>query len=266
VSSYPARPAGDRPASGELSPDVRARSILLSTHLLSISELSSSALPSSGGLPPEPETAAVLYGFITVGAVPYLVSLDSEDLHPGPILAAAEGVAAQLGELRLTGELGEWVCPSADYGVAEVLEEHRNCMDAAARDLMAVIQARVAPIRISGIWTSDPGSSELTPVDLAGFEAAQADLWTAYRQEAIRHLNDHHHAMLVHLARAEGVIGCTAANVGQLGTSGAVLTAMSHDGLTDVVIPFDPPVATPAEVEQRLGGLAGHSGFVGTDD
>jgi hypothetical protein len=264
VSPHPARGTGDRLAPGKLTAQVRARSILLSTHQLLISELAggvpggaSGGVPGrvSGGMPPQPGSASVLYGFVCVGAVPYLVSLDGDDLHPGPVLAVATGVADQLGALRLTGELGEWIYPSADRRVAEALEEHLDCMDATARDLMQVVRVRVAPVRAGAVWLLAPGEPEWELVELGEFEAAQADLWTAFGPEVIRHLHEHHHDALLELARGSGVFDCTAVSIASLGADGAVLTAMNHSGVMDVVVPFVPPVTAPGEAAGRLTGV-----------
>jgi hypothetical protein len=84
--------------------------------------------------------------------------------------------------------------------------------------------------------------------------AAEADLWVAYGPEAIRHLQTCHHDLLLKLVRDQGASGCTAVSITALDPSGVILTALGHDGVLDVVIPFDPPAATPGEAGRRLTG------------
>lgn len=240
--------------SGDLSAPVRARSILLSTHQLLVEELSTAALTSPHPLPPRLSSAATLYGFVGVDAVPYLVSLGGEDARPGPMLAVATGLDEQLGALHLTGELGEWIYPSSDIRVADALQEHRECMVEPAQDLMEILRIRVAPLRVSRVWAAAPGSRALEPIDRTSFEAAEPDAWAAFAPDAIRHLNKHHHGELLDLARAAGARGSTAVNLTRLDSGGAILTAMSHEGLMDVVMPFDPPAASPGEASRRLTG------------
>ena len=249
----------------------RARSIMLSTHQLLVEELGGVVGATPGSAPPEQSPTAALYGFVAVDAVPHLVSLGQDlggdDVRPGPVLAVATGLDARIGELHLTGELGEWIYPSSDPRVAEALHEHRECMVDPVRDLIEVLRLRVAPIRVSGAWVRAPhrvggraengvgGRAEnLVAVDPADFAAARPDVWAAFAHEAMHHLHEHHHADLVELARTSGAPRCTAVDVTRLGPTGAILTAMGPDGLFDVVIPFDPPAATPSEAGRRLLG------------
>ncbi len=251
MSIHPARDAGDPPAPGELSPDVRARSILRGTHQLLVSELGAVPL---GPQPPSPASTPVVFGFVEVDAVPYLVSFAGEARPAGRVLVVAEGLGDRLGELHAVGEVGDWIYPSSVRRVAEVLEEHRECMDATARDLMEVVRLRVAPIRVLSVWTSSPGARAPEPVDHGRFETAEADLWVAYGPDAIRHLQECHQDLLLALVREQGALGCTAVSVSALDRGGAILTAMGREGVLDVVIPFDPPAATPGEAGRRLAG------------
>jgi hypothetical protein len=253
MSVHPGLGAGS-PSSAGLPAPVRARSILLSTHQLLVEDLSTAALSSAHLVPPPLSSAATLYGFVGVDAVPYLVSLGGEDFRPGPVVAVANGLDAQLGALHLTGELGEWIYPSSDIRVADALQEHRECMIEPAQDLMEILRIRVAPLRVSRVWATAPGSSRPQPIELAGFEAAEPDAWAAFAQEVVNHLNEHHHDELLDLVRAAGAHGSTAVSLTRLDPGGAILTAMSHDGLMDVVMPFDPPAADPSEASRRLTG------------
>src|SRR5687767_12854033 len=144
---------GDHSFVAGIPAPVRARSILLSTHQLLVEELPAAALGPDRPAPPELSPAAVLYGFIGVDAVPYLVTLGGEDVRPGPVLAVATGLDESLGDLHLLGELGEWIYPSSDIRVADVLLEHLECMVEPARDPMELLRLRVAPVRISSLWT-----------------------------------------------------------------------------------------------------------------
>ena len=252
MNSRPAGGAGEPSVPGDLSPDVRARSILRGTHQLLVTELGT-ATP-IGPVPPRPSSTPVLFGFVEVDAVPYLVSFGPDALPAGRVLAVAEGLGDRLGELHVLGEVGEWVYPSSRPRVAEVLEEHRECMDATARDLMEVVRLRVAPVRILSVWTSSPGASAPEPVDRGRFETAEADLWVAYGPDAIRHLQECHHDLLLSLVREQGATGCTAVSVSALDRGGAILTALGHDGVMDIVIPFAPPGPPPGAGGRGLAG------------
>jgi hypothetical protein len=239
------------PSRRELPAPVRAQSILLSTHQLMVEEQTvTDSRPAVPALSP----AAVLYGFVGVDGVPYLVSFGGEDLRPGPVLAVATALDDDLGELQVRGELGEWIYPSADIRVADVLQEHRDCMVEPARDLMEVLRIKVAPIRVTAVWTRPLTDPSIEPVDLARFAAAEADPWAAFGHEAARHLNQHHHDELLALARDAGARGCTAVSLTRLDAAGVILTAMGPEGLMDVVLPFDPPAANPGEATRRLTG------------
>jgi hypothetical protein len=242
------------PSRNDLAAPVRARSILASTHQLQVEDLTEAAAPAPRSAPPSLSPAAVRYGFVAVDAVPYLVWLGEGDLRPGPVLAVATGLDEQLGELHLAGELGEWIYPSTDLRVADVLQEHAECMVEPVRELMQILRMRVAPIRLSAIWTHSPSGSEPVFVDPDSFEAADPDPWAAFAHEAIRHLNEHHHDDLLNLARAAGARGCTGVGLTGLEPGGAILTAMSQEGLVDIVIPLDPPASTPGEASRRLTG------------
>ena len=254
MSVPPGLGTGGSSFSDDLSAAVRARSILLSTHQMLVEELSTAALTSPHPVAPKLSSAAVQYGFVGIDAVPYLVSLGGEDVRPGPMLAVANGLDEQLGALHITGELGEWIYPSSDLRIADALQEHRECMIEPAQDLMEILRIRVAPLRAGRVWTSPPGTSAPEPLDLAGFEAAEPDAWAAFTLEIVRHLNRHHHDELLDLARAAGARGSTAVSLSRLDSGGAILTAMGHDGLMDVVMPFDPPAASPGEASRRLTG------------
>ena len=254
MSVHPGLGVGGSPSSSGLSAPVRARSILLSTHQLLIEELSTAAFNSPHPLPPRLSSGAVQYGFVGVDAVPYLVSLGGEDVRPGPMLAVADGLDEQLGAVHVTGELGEWIYPSTNIAVADALQEHRECMVEPAQDLMEILRLRVAPLHVTRVWTSPPGLWAPTPVDRVSFEAAEPDAWAAFAQDVVHHLNQHHHDELLSLARASGAAGSTAVNLTRLDAAGAILTAMSREGLMDVVMPFDPPAASPGEASRRLTG------------
>ncbi len=196
---------GDQAYTRDLPAPVRARSILLSTHQMLVEELSSAALRSPHPAAPRLSAGAVHYGFVGVDAVPYLVSLGGEDVRPGPMLAVATGLDERLGALHVTGELGEWIYPSSDIKVADALQEHRECMIEPAQDLIEILRLRVAPLRVSRVWTAPAGTVTPEPIDLAGFEAAEPDAWAAFAHEVVRHLNEHHHDDLVELARASAL-------------------------------------------------------------
>jgi hypothetical protein len=243
----------DGPSFYDLSAPVRARSILLSTHQLQIEEITTTALASAQAGPPPLSSAAIDYGFVAVDAVPYLVSW-GEELRPGPLLAVAAGVQEALGTLHLAGELGEWIYPAAELRVADALAEHRECMVEPARDLVEVLRLRVAPLRVHRIWTGPPGITDPPAIDRTSFESAEPDAWAAFGHAVVRHLNQHHQEHLLDLARASGAPGSTAVSLTRLDSGGAILTAMSREGVMDVVMPFDPPAATPGEASYRLTG------------
>jgi len=254
MSVHRALGIGDPSFSADLPGPVRARSILLSTHQLMVEELSTAALLSAQSTPPGLSGSAVLYGFVGVDAVPYLVTSGGDDIHPGPVLAAVTGFADELGTLHVVGELGEWIYPSSDLRVADTLQQHLECMIEPIRDSMELLRLRVAPIRIGAIWTHPPGALTPLVIDRESFDLAEPDPWAAFAGEAVRHLNQHHHDDLVELARSSGARGCTAVSLTRLDPGGAILTAMSHEGLLDVVVPFNPPAATPGEASSRLTG------------
>jgi uncharacterized protein DUF2470 len=238
----------------DLPAPVRARSIMVGTHQLLVEELNTGALSTPQPLPPALSPSVVLYGFVDVDAVPYLVSIGGDDLRPGPVLGVATGLDEQLGELHVTGELGEWIYPASDIRVADVLQQHLDCMIEPVRGSLELLRLKVAPIRLSRIWTRPPGAEAPLVVDLDSFEGAEPDPWAAFATDAARHLNEQHHDDLLALARNSGARGCTAVSLTRLDAGGAILTAMSHEGLMDVVIPFDPPAASPGEASRRLTG------------
>lgn len=253
MSVHRALGIGDHAFSGEVPEPVRARSILLSTHQLLVEELSTEALSSAQSAPPSLSPSVVLFGFVGVGAVPYLVSIGgSESLRPGPVLAVATEFDTQLGELFITGDLGEWIYPASDLRVADALQEHLECMIEPARDSLELLRLKVAPIQIRRVWTRPPGAPAPVAIDRDSFEIAQPDPWVAFAGEAVRHLNEHHHDELLELARASGASSCTGVSLTRLDPGGAILTAMSQEGLMDVVVPFDPPAGNPGEASRRL--------------
>ena len=202
--------------------------------------------------PPRLSAAAAGYGFVAVDAVPYLVSWDTQDVRPGPLLAVASEHEHRLGALHLTGELGEWIYPSADLRVADALQQHRECMVEPARDLMEVLRLRVAPLRVRRIWTVPPGTAAPLAIDPTSFAGAEPDVWAAFGPDVIAHLNQQHQHDLLALVRASGATASTAVSLTRLDPGGAILTAMGLEGLVDVVMPFDPPAATPGEASRRL--------------
>ena len=254
-------PSTDNPsadsARGDLPASVRARSVLLSTHQLRVEDFARIPATGAGSIPPALSPYAPVCGFVAVGPTPYLVSSVWETVRPGPVLAAVVGADQRVGQLFLAGELGEPVRPEEEPGVAEVIDEHRECMVAPIREHAELYDLRVARLTVHGVWLRAPGGGTDAPrsVDLVEYERVEADPWAAFASEVIRHLDLDHHADLLEVARGAGAANCSAVTLSRLEPGGAILTAMSSNGVVNIVIPFDPPAATPREAGHRLTGF-----------
>jgi hypothetical protein len=235
--------AGDGAA--VLVPAVRARTVLAACHEAWV-------VHRDMGTPPLP------FAVVDVVGVPHLVLGPAQVLEPGTVEVRLGAVAQRLGTLVIDGRLGPRRSGMSDGAVWRVLREHETCMTEPGRG-WALPQVSVMAVAPSRIRLSEPGSEPgpQQAVDPVEFRAAVADAWALHGAEMIAHLESHHQTELCELVRRTVGVSATAVAVRSLGRTGGVLTAMSEDGVRDVVLRFAPEALTPEHGMARLRASAG---------
>lgn len=242
-----------------------ARSVLSASHQARVTQCDE--IP-GGAAPGDPyvdeiELDDAVAGLIDVDGVPHLILGPGDEHSPGPALLMFTGVADRLGTLRLAGTLLAPIAPGADARVAEVLQEHLSCMTEPYRahylDTYGPPRLTAMPFRPSAIWVAGPapegGSGDPPPlvaVDLAAYLAAHPDPWAVHGADARQHLEEHHQSDLLRLVHQAGAAPSATVSVVHLDADAVSLTAIGPEGVTDVIVPFTPPAATPHEAEHRL--------------
>jgi hypothetical protein len=116
-------------------------------------------------------------------------------------------------------------------------------------ELAVVVPMIVEHVRVSDGPPGDSGPHRTLPVPLDLFRAARPDLWWVHGPTIAAHLEEHHQAELRALAGVRGgVLGTRGVVVRDVGPEGMVLTCLTLEGVTDQVIPFDPPLEEPAQL------------------
>jgi hypothetical protein len=229
---------------------VRARTILTGCHHATL------AVPAEY-VPGDTESAAtrILVGMIEWAGAPHLIAHPGHRLPVGPTQLTCAGVAEQLGVLFLDGRCEPTQPVTRTPALADALyaqHEHLCEENADGWDLARLLVSRVCVEQVQVLLPvgADRGAGTI-PVPIEAYQNASPDPWALHRHDVIAHLESRHQTGLRALVAAHGrVRGASAVTVSALSADGMVLTCLSRDGVTDLVIPFDPPLPHPAE----LGG------------
>lgn len=265
-----------------LGPAARARTVIASGHRVTLM---------TADRPDDLMPATV----VEIAGVPHVLCQEHDGCpapEPGTLaVVQLEGSPAHLGQVTVSGRFGGVRRPDDDPVLDLALSEHAGCLRDAADvhdpRVRATLTARpLVPAEVQVHFTAPHHAPDAAPahgprgttgggtgggrrtrsatavttmmtVPMDEYRRAAPDLWLVHAVDIAAHLADHHQDQLLKVVRHEGVRTASAVQVHDLDAGGVVLTALSVEGVTDVVVPFSPPVVSVLEAESRVLRLCG---------
>jgi hypothetical protein len=225
-----------------VSAAVRARTILAACPEVRMHLAGHRSEAGAGAATPACSGAAVVTGVVEWDGVPHLLGAPGAPSPSGRVGLLCSPPTGELGALLLTGRCGQPVRAAELVGLAEAPPAR---LRAAVGGGASVVPMVVEQVRVS----VGDGACRTQPVPLELFRAARPDLWWVHGRSIAARLEQHHQAGLRALVGARGgVRGATGVVVRDVGPHGMVLTCLTQDGVTDRVVPFDPPLEEPAQL------------------
>lgn len=230
-----------RPGVRHLSAAVRARTIL------AVCGGAVARFDESGADPdgPGPMVAALL----DWDGRPYLVSEPGGPAPSGSVHLTVVSRHPGLGTLTLQGRCGLARQVTAIPGLSERLLTDPAGPAADGSDLLDIARTLAVPVAVEQVRVLLPGrhaARRVLPVPVDLFRTARPDLWTVHRADIVTHLDTRHRDELTRLVRRHAPqVPVSAIVVRDVGPDGLSLVCLTSRGVTDVDIPFDPPLADP---------------------